>query len=72
MKKLLFILLIQIVFDNLTFGQSTQTDLKLWYTQPASKWLEALPIGNGSLGGMIFGGVEQEHKIGRASCRERV
>mgnify|MGYP004701037879 CR=1 FL=1 len=61
MKKLLFILLIQIVFDNLTFGQSTQTDLKLWYTQPASKWLEALPIGNGSLGGMIFGGVEQEH-----------
>ena len=36
-------------------------DIKLCYTQPASKWLEALPIGNGSLGGMIFGGVEQEH-----------
>jgi alpha-L-fucosidase 2 len=36
-------------------------DLKLWYTQPASKWLEALPVGNGSLGGMIFGGAEQEH-----------
>ena len=36
-------------------------DLKLWYTQPASKWMESLPIGNGSLGGMIFGGVEQEH-----------
>jgi len=61
MKKLLIIILLQVVFMNLTLGQSTPTDLKLWYTQPASKWLEALPIGNGSLGGMIFGGVEQEH-----------
>jgi alpha-L-fucosidase 2 len=42
-------------------AKQTNFDLKLWYTQPASKWLEALPIGNGSLGGMIFGGVEQEH-----------
>lgn len=42
-------------------AKPVKDDLKLWYTQPASKWLEALPIGNGSLGGMIFGGVEQEH-----------
>ena len=35
--------------------------LKLWYRQPAQKWTEALPIGNGRLGGMIFGGVEEEH-----------
>jgi len=42
-------------------GKPADTELRLWYTQPASKWLEALPIGNGSLGGMIFGGVEQEH-----------
>lgn len=47
--------------------------MKLWYTQPAdataqddtgwkddAHWLEALPIGNGALGGMIFGGVHQE------------
>ena len=32
----------------------------LWYQQPASKWQEALPIGNGRLGGMIFGTVAQE------------
>src|SRR4051812_38400828 len=31
-------------------------DLKLWYTKPASKWVEALPIGNGRLGAMVFGG----------------
>lgn len=42
-------------------AKPSKDDLKLCYTQPASKWLEALPIGNGSLGGMIFGGVEQEH-----------
>ena len=42
-------------------GKPADTNLRLWYTQPASKWLESLPIGNGSLGGMIFGGVEQEH-----------
>ena len=35
--------------------------LKLWYTQPATEWTEALPIGNGRLGAMVYGGVEQEH-----------
>jgi len=33
---------------------------KLWYQQPAKTWDEALPIGNGSLGGMVFGGIEYE------------
>jgi len=32
----------------------------LWYRRPAAKWVEALPIGNGRLGGMVFGGVAQE------------
>ncbi|HCT17135.1 MAG TPA: hypothetical protein DIW36_07120, partial [Ruminococcaceae bacterium] len=32
----------------------------LWYSHPASAWVEALPLGNGSLGAMIFGGVETE------------
>lgn len=30
--------------------------LKLWYTSPASQWVDALPIGNGRLGAMVFGG----------------
>src|SRR5699024_5411810 len=29
--------------------------LKLWYNQPAEKWTEALPVGNGSLGDMVYG-----------------
>ncbi|MEF3307106.1 glycoside hydrolase family 95 protein [Paenibacillus sp. GYB003] len=35
-------------------------ETKLYYKQPAKRWVEALPIGNGRLGGMIFGGVEAE------------
>ena len=35
--------------------------IELWYKQPASIWEEALPIGNGRLGAMIYGGVEKEH-----------
>ncbi len=35
-------------------------DLKLWYDRPAAKWTEALPIGNGRLGAMVFGGAERE------------
>src|SRR5690606_5480701 len=47
-----------------TIGAHGQTDnaLKLWYDQPAESWMTgALPIGNGYMGAMIFGGVEEEH-----------
>ena len=33
---------------------------RLWYRQPAKEWEEALPLGNGRMGAMVFGGVEQE------------
>ncbi|HCQ00660.1 MAG TPA: alpha-L-fucosidase, partial [Candidatus Latescibacteria bacterium] len=35
--------------------------LTLWYAQPAQKWVEALPVGNGRLGAMVFGGTAVEH-----------
>ncbi len=34
--------------------------LRLWYEAPAAEWLEALPLGNGRLGAMVFGGVDEE------------
>lgn len=34
--------------------------MKLTYQEPASKWTEALPLGNGRLGAMLFGGIEDE------------
>ena len=42
------------------YGISQTQELKLWYNKPASKWTEALPIGNGRIGAMIFGGIEQD------------
>jgi alpha-L-fucosidase 2 len=35
-------------------------DLKLWYDKPAARWIEALPVGNGRLAGMVFGGLAEE------------
>ena len=37
-----------------------QEPLKLWYSKPANLWVEALPLGNGHIGAMVFGGVENE------------
>jgi alpha-L-fucosidase 2 len=34
--------------------------LSLWYEQPAKGWTEALPVGNGRLGAMVFGGIQAE------------
>lgn len=34
--------------------------LSLWYQQPAEEWTDALPVGNGRLGAMVFGGIERE------------
>ncbi len=36
------------------------TDSLLWYTGPAARWTEALPLGNGRLGAMVFGGVPRD------------
>ncbi|MEO9512825.1 MAG: glycoside hydrolase family 95 protein [Flavobacteriaceae bacterium] len=41
--------------------QEKSDRFKLQYDQAAQEWTEALPIGNGSLGAMVFGGVQQEH-----------
>jgi alpha-L-fucosidase 2 len=37
---------------------SASNDLTLWYEKPAAQWIDALPIGNGRLGAMVFGGGE--------------
>ncbi|HET9571666.1 MAG TPA: glycoside hydrolase family 95 protein [Bacteroidales bacterium] len=54
------ILLAFILLFNLPFTQAKDA-LELWYNQPAGVWEEALPLGNGMTGAMIFGGVQSEH-----------
>ena len=34
--------------------------MRLWYDAPAERWVEALPVGNGRLGGMVFGSPKRE------------
>ncbi len=40
--------------------QPPLSDCTLWYQQPAERWREALPLGNGRLGAMVFGAVDSE------------
>jgi alpha-L-fucosidase 2 len=41
---------------------AAQIPLRLWYNEPAVDWMRhALPIGNGALGAMVFGGINREH-----------
>ena len=63
MRKEVVLFLLLIVFVVIATGCSTSEEnnqMKLWYDKPAENWEEALPIGNGRLGAMIFGTVEQE------------
>jgi len=50
-------------FTNRVMAQSKENSaFTMWDNKPAKKWMtEAYPIGNGRIGGMIFGGVDQEH-----------
>ncbi|MBL0327495.1 MAG: glycoside hydrolase family 95 protein [Cytophagaceae bacterium] len=58
-NKNFFLLLILGFWFNIQF--SNAQNLKLWYKQPAGKvWENALPIGNGFQGAMIYGNVEKE------------
>ncbi|WOO43295.1 glycoside hydrolase family 95 protein [Rubellicoccus peritrichatus] len=38
----------------------TKDNNKLWYRTPAASWIEALPVGNGRLGAMVYGGIKNE------------
>lgn len=47
--------------STLVYGETQQSrKMSLWYRKPAAAWLEALPLGNGRIGAMVFGGVPQE------------
>src|SRR5215213_1233260 len=41
-------------------AQSLAKPLSLWYDRPATEWVEALPVGNGRMGAMVFGGPTRE------------
>ncbi len=60
-KPFLWLLIAFAVAANRAEAQSGAAHAPtLWYRHPASKWEEALPVGNGRLGAMVFGGVATE------------
>jgi len=52
--------LILTLLGSMAVAQPPAEPLSLWYRQPAKQWVEALAVGNGRLGAMVFGSVVQE------------
>ncbi len=59
MKRTFFFLSLVISF-GVTLVATAAEPLQLWYRQPAQQWVEALPVGNGRIGAMVFGRVAEE------------
>ncbi len=55
-----FILILFFLPSAILYNQTPPSGLKIWFNRPADSWNDALPVGNGRLGAMIFGGVEIE------------
>ena len=59
MKRTFFFLSLVVSF-GVTLVATASEPLQLWYRQPATEWVEALPVGNGHIGAMVFGGTTNE------------
>ncbi|RYU91681.1 glycoside hydrolase family 95 protein [Mucilaginibacter terrigena] len=59
MKRSLYLITIICLLSDIAYGQNKP--LKLWYDKPAAQWEETLPLGNGHLGMMPDGGINEEH-----------
>jgi len=46
--------------NSLKADKELDPSVMLWYDKPAANWTEALPVGNGRIGAMVYGGVEKE------------
>jgi len=58
--EVLVLILIGFTFFNCQEHKNIRESNDLWYAQPAAKWMEALPVGNGRLGAMVFGDPQNE------------
>ena len=64
MKSVIFTSLLVLIYCFIpgiaVNGQNAPSSLKIWFNKPADSWNDALPVGNGRLGAMVFGGIEKE------------
>lgn len=54
------VILVLLLLTTACHHERSQENLELWYDRPAERWVEALPLGNGSLGVMLYGGTMHE------------
>jgi len=59
--KPILLLLFMIMTISCQQVKHDQDKLRLFYNQPAKEWTEAVPVGNGYMGAMVYGTVEKEH-----------
>ena len=55
-----FILLLMTAVCTLSAGAQKQLPMKLWYNRPAQYFEESLPIGNGKMGALVYGGTDRD------------
>src|SRR5215213_885806 len=63
MRRVCAVLLLGATLPLVAAGRQARTPaspVTLWYRQPAAQWVEALPVGNGRLSAMVFGGLVEE------------
>src|SRR3972149_7118549 len=58
--KIIVVVIFSALFPINNFSQDKGKGLKIWFNKPAERWDDALPVGNGRLGAMVFGGIESE------------
>jgi len=59
-KRILYVIIAACSVAQLVATPAGENPLVLWYDKPAAKWVEALPVGNGRLGAMVYGGLIEE------------
>lgn len=60
-KLLVHLIFLTCLFQSCDHSDSSpKRELKIWFQKPAEEWIEAIPIGNGRMGAMVFGGTKIE------------
>ena len=60
--KLTFTFQAEIIVSGICSAQVSQ-NMVLWYRQPDTEWMQVMPLGNGMIWAMVFGGVQQKRSV---------
>jgi alpha-L-fucosidase 2 len=59
-RKIILVLTLSLICVSAFCGNDFKNDMMMWYRQPGKEWLDGMPIGNGYMGAMVFGGTGTE------------